>query len=270
MKPCINQSTVMQCDTARFVKMCSKVGFKEVELNDSKLEEYFTDHSYREIRVLLRQSNVHVATVNALAFFSLVPEENFDFVLKKAEKMMILCQFVECDSLVVCPSKNTHNLSLSEIKTKTIHRLERLADLGKSYGIRVSFEPIGHHTYSIRKVLDGLDIVRGIRNHKIGLTIDTFNFYLGENTLEDLEKIPGDRISFVHFHDVADLPLDELSDENRLFPGEGVIDLKGFCKIFRDKDYHGPLSVELINPKLEEEPPKELIEKTWKSLKKYL
>lgn len=270
MKPSINQSTIMQCDTGEFIKICSQVGFKEVELRVPKVEEYLIDRSCKELRALLRKHNLHVATLNSLEFFSLVPEENFSFMLKKAEEMMILCQLIECDVLIVVPSKNPFSLSSSEIKTKTIQRLQELADLGKSYGVKVSFEPIGPCIFSIRKVLDGLDIVREIRNQKVALTIDTFNFYVGENTINDLKKVPGDMISFVHFHDVADLPLDKLNDEHRLFPGEGIMDLKGMCEVFRDKGYQGPLSVELFNPKLWEMPPQEVASKAWKSLRRYL
>jgi len=74
----------------------------------------------------------------------------------------------------------------------------------------------------------------------------------------------------VHFHDADNIPLDNISDEHRLFPGEGVIDLKKFCKILREKGYNGPLSVELINPNLWKIPPKEIAKKAWDSLEKYI
>ncbi len=94
---------------------------------------------------------------------------------------------------------------------------------------------------------------------------------MGENTLDDLEKIPGERISLVHFHDAADRPKDKLNDADRLYPGEGVLDLAGMCRILRNKGYEGPLSVELINPKLwEEMSPKDMAAKAWDSLKAYL
>jgi len=270
MQACINQSTIVQCDTAEFIKICSRVGFREVELRFPKVEEYLTDHSCRMLRSLLRKYSVHVATLNSLEFFSLVPEENFDFIVKKAEEMMVICQLIECDSLIVVPSKNPHNLPVSDIKTKTISRLQKVADLGSRYGVRVSFEPIGFHGFSIRKILNALDIVKEISNHKVGLTIDTFHFYVAENTLDDLNEIPEDRISLVHFHDSPDLPLYKLNDEHRLFPGEGVIDLKGFCEILRKKSYQGPLSVELFNPKLQDIPPRELARRVWESLQQYL
>lgn len=140
---------------------------------------------------MLRKFDMHIATINSLEFFSLVPEENYNFMLKKAEEMMILCQLIECDLLIVVPSKNSYNLSLRNIKDKTIQRLQRIADLGSNYGVRITFEPIGFRIFSIRKALDGLDIINSIINQKIGLTIDTFNFYMGENSLDDLKIIPG-------------------------------------------------------------------------------
>ena len=270
MQACINQSTIMQCDTAEFIKMCSRAGFRQVELRFPKVEEYLTDHSCRILRALLRKHGVHLAALNSLEFFSLVPEQNFDFMAKKAEEMMVICQLIECDSLIVVPSKNPHNLPVSDIKKKTIPRLQRLADLGSRYGVRLSFEPIGFHVFSIRKVLDALDIVKQISKHKVGLTVDTFHFYIAENILGDLNEIPEDKISLIHFHDSLDLPLHKLNDEHRLFPGEGVVDLNGFCGILREKGYHGLLSVELFNPKLRDIAPRELARRAWESLQQYL
>ncbi len=271
MKPCINQYSIMQCDIEEFIEVCAQVGFRELELRDSKVEAYLADHSYKELRALLRKHDVHVATLNSLEFFSLVPEENFDFMLKKAECMMTLCQLIGCDTLVSVPSKNPHHLPLSEIKLRTMERLQRLVDMGSSYGVKILFEPIGFDFFSISKLLDSLEIVSEIKNQEVGLVIDTFHFYVGENTLDDLEKVPGESISCVHFHDAADRPRDELRDEDRLYPGEGILDLGGLCRVLKAIGYDGPLSVELINPKLwEEMSPKGMASKAWNSLKNYL
>jgi 2-keto-myo-inositol isomerase len=238
----------MQCDIEEFIEVCAQVGFRELELRDSKVEAYLVDHSCNELRGLLRKHGIHVATLNSLEYFSLVPEENFDFMLKKAEYMMTLCQLIDCDTLVSVPSKNPHHLPLSEIKPRTVERLQGLADLGNRYGI-----------------------VKEIKNQEVGLLIDTFHFHVGQNTLDDLGKIPGERISLIHFHDAADRPRDKLRDEDRLYPGEGVIDLDGFCGVLRDKGYEGVLSVELINPKLwETMSPKDMAIKAWDSLRPYL
>jgi 2-keto-myo-inositol isomerase len=271
MKPCMNQYSIMQCDIEEFIEVCADVGFRELELRDSKVEAYLVDHSHKELRGLLRKHGIHVATLNSLEYFSLVPEENFDFMLKKAEYMMTLCQLIDCDTLVSVPSKNPQHLPLSEIKPRTVERLQGLADLGNRYGVKVLFEPIGFDFFSIRKHLDGLDIVKEIKNQEVGLLIDTFHFHVGQNTLDDLGKIPGERISLIHFHDAADRPRDKLRDEDRLYPGEGVIDLDGFCGVLRDKGYEGVLSVELINPKLwETMSPKDMAIKAWDSLRPYL
>ena len=113
------------------------------------------------------------------------------------------------------------------------------------------------------------------RSGAVAMGLSAINQYVGvkdgENTLEDLEKIPPERISLIHFHDAADLPRDMLGDEDRLYPGEGVIDLGGFCRVLKNKGYEGSLSVELINPKLwETKSPKDMARKAWDSLKNYL
>jgi sugar phosphate isomerase/epimerase len=56
----------------------------------------------------------------------------------------------------------------------------------------------------------------------------------------------------VHFNDAAQLPPEEVRDNERLLPGEGVIDLKGFLQALKKIEYQDALSVEVFgrDPKL--------------------
>lgn len=79
---------------------------------------------------MFQKFNMHIATINSLEFFSLVPEENYDYMLKKAEETLILYQLIGCNLPIVVSSKNTYNLGLEDTKDKTIKRLQRIS--GKS------------------------------------------------------------------------------------------------------------------------------------------
>ncbi len=50
----------------------------------------------------------------------------------------------------------------------------------------------------------------------------------------------------------------EQSDADRVYPGDGILDLKRMISILKDADYSGDFSLELFNPSYWEEDPGEV------------
>ena len=48
-------------------------------------------------------------------------------------------------------------------------------------------------------------------------------------------------------------------EQHRLYPGDGVIPLKKFCRLLQEAGYTGPASVELFNPIFENADPETFI-----------
>lgn len=91
----------------------------------------------------------------------------------------------------------------------------------------------------------------------VGLTLDAWHWHHAGGTVGDILKAGKDRIVVVHFDDAAKQPPEEVRDNQRLLPGEGVIDLKGFVQALAKIRYDGPLSVEVFGRGLKELPPSE-------------
>jgi 4-hydroxyphenylpyruvate dioxygenase len=51
---------------------------------------------------------------------------------------------------------------------------------------------------------------------------------------------------YAHINDAPAGPTSEVHDRRRLAPGEGVIDLAGFCKGLKQAGYEGPIGVEIF------------------------
>ncbi len=54
------------------------------------------------------------------------------------------------------------------------------------------------------------------------------------------------RIVTVHFDDAPNLPPEQIRDNERLLPGEGVINLTGFLQALQKIGYQDALSVEVF------------------------
>jgi sugar phosphate isomerase/epimerase len=91
----------------------------------------------------------------------------------------------------------------------------------------------------------------------VGLTLDSWHWYHAGGTPEDIIAAGRDRIVVVHFEDAARQAPDDVRDNERLLPGEGVIDLIGFLRALRQIGYADSLSVEVFGHGLKQMPPEQ-------------
>jgi len=93
----------------------------------------------------------------------------------------------------------------------------------------------------------------------VGLVVDTFHFYLGNSSLESLQKVDPEKIFIFHINDSEDLPRNELQDKNRLLPGKGIIPLREIARGLQGIGYNKMVSVELFRPEYWEWDPEKLV-----------
>ena len=91
----------------------------------------------------------------------------------------------------------------------------------------------------------------------VGLTLDSWHWHHAGATARDILEAGNSRIVVVHFNDAPKLPPEEIRDNQRLLPGEGIIDLSGFLKALAKIGYDGGLSVEVFGRGLKEMPPEQ-------------
>jgi 2-keto-myo-inositol isomerase len=74
-----------------------------------------------------------------------------------------------------------------------------------------------------------------------------------------LEACDVNKVFIVHLDDAEDLPVGQGSDENRLWPGDGAVDLDGILGTLAKKGYKDAISVELFRPEYYELPAEETL-----------
>lgn len=132
-------------------------------------------------------------------------------------------------------------------------RIRLIADILAQYDIRLALEYVGpHHMRKQRKnefiytAKQTLNWIRLIERSNVGLLLDAFHWYTAGETEDDLQSIPSQLIFHVHINDAPQLAVEEITDNNRLFPGEGVINLKTFMNVLRKKNYDGIVAQEVL------------------------
>jgi 2-keto-myo-inositol isomerase len=87
------------------------------------------------------------------------------------------------------------------------------------------------------------------------MVLDTFHFFAGGSRLDDVARMPLDRLLVVHVNGCEDRPKHELTDAHRLYPGEGAIPVDAILGALHARGYDGVVSVEIFRPEYWEQDP---------------
>lgn len=160
-------------------------------------------------------------------------------------------------SAIGCPRMITYILSSADVPREQLEPVyrQRFTDSARilaKHNVRLGLEFLG--PLHIRKAKpyefiwrmnDMLAFAKEC-GPNVGLLVDSWHWHHAGATTDDLLKAGRDRIVHVHFNDAPNLPPDQIRDNQRLLPGEGVIDLVGFLKALQKVGYSDALSVEVF------------------------
>jgi sugar phosphate isomerase/epimerase len=88
--------------------------------------------------------------------------------------------------------------------------------------------------------------------------LDFFHFWSGMSKFEDLDMIRPGEIAHVHFQDILDTPRELIDNNGRVIPGDGSAPVVAILRKLVEKQYSGPLSVELFLMELQQGDPYEV------------
>jgi sugar phosphate isomerase/epimerase len=84
----------------------------------------------------------------------------------------------------------------------------------------------------------------------VGVTLDAWHWYHSGGTVAEILATNVSRVVHVHVSDARQMPPEDVQDNMRLLPGEGIIDLLGFFKALRQIGYQGGVAPETIGPRI--------------------
>ena len=78
--------------------------------------------------------------------------------------------------------------------------------------------------------------------------IDTFHFYVGNSTFEAIDTLDPENLFIFHINDAEDLPKEQLTDAQRLYPGMGILPIAEIKERFDRIGYNRMVSIEIFRP----------------------
>ena len=145
-------------------------------------------------------------------------------------------------------------------------RFRHAGDLAAARGVRINLEFLG--TLPVHGTLGaGIDLVRETNHPAVGMLFDLVHYYVSASHIEELVNLPAGKMFHVHIDDSPKLPMEQLTNDLRVFPGEGRIDTVGLIKLIRQyTKFDGYYGVELYDPRIWPTDANELFERTAKGI----
>jgi 2-keto-myo-inositol isomerase len=257
MIPCLNQDTIRTTPTNTFISIAKKTGFEAIELTWDKVESALANNSLKTLSKEVERQGVAVASINGPENFNLLSPKQFLEVKDRTRKLAQAARELRCNLLAPVPSPMTSRLSEDEVRTQTVESISQMAEVCRE-DINLGLEFLGMSDCSVSNLKTAMEIVKAVNRKNVGLTLDSFHLYLSGSQLLDAETLGSDRVFIVHVHDSEPGDLRALRDSNRVFPGQGVINLKQLVKDLAKIRYDGFLSLELLKPAYWEEDPEKI------------
>lgn len=257
----ISQAGLGHISTEELVRSARQYGFGAVDINTDTL---IADHGIEGTRQLLEDHQVIIGSIG-------LPVEWRQSDSTFREQLTSLAVTAHHASLLGCQRCCTYILPATDespaaYMAQSIVRLRQIASILDAYGIRLGLEFVGpYHLRTawkypfIHTVADTLTMIDGIDRSNVGLLVDAYHCYTTDFTADDLRQLRPDQIVHVHINDARDVSLDQVLDNDRLYPAEGVIDLPAFLQALQDIGYTGVVAQEILS----KESPTDSIASLW-------
>jgi 2-keto-myo-inositol isomerase len=250
---CLNTSTIRPASLMDKIRIAGEVGYDAIELWSDDLTQYEAENGNLDgVAKALEDNGLQVATLIALHGWMDSAGEAYEKSLEEARRKMRQAAVVGSPYIIASPPRGEVDLD------QGAQRYRQLLEIGREYGVKPAMEFLGF-VAGVNQINDAWYIVTQADDPDGTIVLDVFHIYRGGSEIDDLRKIPGDRIAIFHLNDAPESPSrEQQTDADRVYPGDGIAPLGDMLRILEESGYRGVVSLELFNPTYWEQDPREV------------
>jgi sugar phosphate isomerase/epimerase len=246
--PCLNTSTIRPATLVTKIEAAAAAGFRAIEpWNDDVDAHLAAGGTLEEIQALLAQHGLIVPSMIAIMGFIGNEEPGRDERLAEARRRMQQAKDLGSPFIVASPPLGQADLACCG------RDYAELLEVGREIGVRPAMEFLGF-VDQVNSIAMARDIMDRSGDPTATIVIDWFHMVRGdgrETIFEDLRALRAEQIAIVHLDDVPyQKPVSEMTDGDRVYPGDGDIPVDELFAVLREIGYAGPISLELFNEEL--------------------
>lgn len=240
-----------------FAHLAHRVGYRGADVGLGKAMNEGADST----RALFKELKLHPAATDFPVEFR-KDDAAFQDGLKK---LPAAAQFA---ARIGCPRMITWIMSSGDLpkpEQRKIYkdRFQAAAEVLRKSNVRLGLEFLGplhirrmfKHEFIWR--MDEMTELARECGPNVGLLLDSWHWHHAGATAQDIVNAGKQRIVHVHLADAAQLPPEQVKDNERLIPGEGVVNWKAFLGALKQIGYQDGMSPEIFGRGLAQKPPEE-------------
>lgn len=284
MKTSYNEATAKGCSSlALDLELCEAAGFDYIEIRLDMLSDYLKEHTLKELAAFFKTSRLKPHALNALYVYPEFLGEQDDQARREAllaefnqgleaAKAIGSHYFIIVPPLQRDPAGGPFVGTREETFKNCVRILKELGEMSRAYDVNLCFELVGFDRSSVRTVEEADAIVRAVDMDNVGFVFDSYNIYLNgrTNDFSTMGQVQRSKIFAVHMMSGKDVPDEEMGQDKRCFPDEGVVDIGNFLENLKKTGYDGMVSIETFNPEYWAKDPKWVIDTAYKATRSML
>lgn len=258
MKIALNGATTMYADLLTDIKAAGNAGYDLLEIWSAKLYKYLETHSTADLKAELCAAGISPYSINSIEHITFRSAEDYAKIKEECELLSRIAGDIGCPYIVMVPGKLPAEVLTDEIVNESVRVLIELGDIAATHGVSLAFEFLGQTDCSVQTLDLCNEIVEAVDRDNIGCVLDSFHFYAGNSSFEAIDALNPEKLFIFHINDAEDLPKEQLTDAQRLYPGEGILPLAEIKEHFDHIGYDRMVSIEIFRPEYWEQDPLEV------------
>ena len=242
---CLNTSTIRPVPLKDKIRIAASAGYDAIEPWIDELEKHEAEGgSLKELGAEIRDRGLFVP--NIIGLWDSIPanQDAWEKSLADTRRRMRMAAAVGSSHIASIPAPDRPDFDLKWGAA----RYRDLLKIGREeFGIIVGCEYVGF-LKGISRIGLASAIALDADDPDACLICDTFHLYRGGSGFNGLRHLAGRFIADFHWNDVpANPPREQLGDEHRIYPGDGILPLKQVLGELAAINYAGPLTLEVFN-----------------------
>jgi 2-keto-myo-inositol isomerase len=239
----IHQNTSRAAGYRKSLEGWAKAGIKNVELTDAMLDDFLKTDTLAAAKSVVTDLGLTPVSSAAVLQDIWIPGPARAASLETWKKR---CEQFATIGLqkIYCPSTTNRRVTAEDFKA-TPAAIRESGDIAKQFNLTAMIEFARTSTH-LATLSSSLRMIREAAHPNVRPMMDFFHFWSGMSKFEDLDMIQPGEIAHIHFQDILDTPRELIDNNGRVIPGDGKAPIVAILKKLAEKQYSGPLSVELF------------------------
>ena len=243
---CLDTATIRPASLIEKVKIAAEAGYDGIEPWDSELEEFEKNGgNLKELGLEIKKLGLQVPSV--IGLWNAIPDTMDLFIssLPETRRRMRMARDIGAEHIQTIPNQLSENYNQKWVAD----RFRDIIEIGlKEYNIKPALVFVKYFT--IKTLGQAVGIAMDA-NHPMAKVIpDVYHMHISGGGFEGLKMLKGDAIAIFQFNDAPSKPdFKDLSDEHRVYPGDGILPFDSIFNDLKAIGYKGFISLEMYNPK---------------------